>query len=45
MRVKRHHTHSKNLERERKKHHKEEWDIIVQETKKFNWLEKVETIK
>ena len=45
MGVKRHHTHPKNLERERKEHHKEEWDTIVQETKKFNWLEKVEIIE
>ena len=45
MGVKRHHTHSKNLERERKKHHKREWNAIVQETKKFNWLEKVEIIE
>ena len=45
MRVKRHHTHPKNLERERKKHHKKEWNTIVQETKKFNWLEEVEIIK
>ena len=45
MGVKRHHTHSKNLEKERKEHHKREWDTIVQETKKFNWLEKVKTIK
>ena len=43
MGVKRHHTHSKNLERKRKEHYKKEWDTIVQETKKFNWLEEVET--
>ena len=29
MGVKRHHTHSKNLERERKEHHKKEWNTIV----------------
>ena len=45
MGVKRHHTHPKNLERERKEHHKKEWDTIVQETKEFNWLEEVEIIK
>ena len=45
MGEKRHHTHSKNLERERKEHHKEKWNTIVQETKEFNWLEKVEIIK
>ena len=45
MGVKRHHTHPKNLERERKEHHKEEWDTIVQETKEFNWLEEVEIIE
>ena len=45
MEVKRHHTHPKNLKRERKEHHKKEWNTIVQETKKFNWLEKVEIIK
>ena len=45
MGVKRHHTHPKNLKRERKEHHKEEWDAIVQETKEFNWLEEVETIE
>ena len=45
MGVKRHHTHPKNLERERKEHHKEEWDAIVQETKEFNWLKEVEIIE
>ena len=45
MGVKRHHTHPRNLEKERKKHHKREWNTIVQETKEFNWLEKVEAIK
>ena len=45
MGVKRHHTHPKNLERERKEHHKKEWDTIVQETKEFNWLEKVKIIE
>ena len=45
MRVKKHHTHSKNLKKERKKHHKREWNTIVQKTKKFNWLEKVKIIK
>ena len=42
MRVKKHHTHLKNLKRERKEHYEEEWDVIVQETKEFNWLEEVE---
>ena len=45
MGAKKHHTHSRNLERERKKHHEREWNAIVQETKEFNWLEEVETIK
>ena len=45
MGVKRHHTHPRNLEKERKKHHKREWNTIVQETKEFNWLKKVEIIK
>ena len=45
MGVKRHHTHPRNLEKERKKHHKREWNTIVQETKEFNWLEKVKIIK
>ena len=45
MGVKRHHTHPKNLKRERKEHHKKEWNAIVQETKEFNWLEEVETIE
>ena len=45
MGVKKHHTHPKNLKKERKEHHKREWDTIVQETKKFNWLEEVETIE
>ena len=45
MKVKEHYTHSKNLKQERKEHHEREWNIIVQETKEFNWLEKVEIIK
>ena len=45
MGAKKHHTHSRNLERERKEHHKREWDTIVQETKEFNWLEEVKIIE
>ena len=45
MGAKKHHTHPRNLERERKEHHKREWDTIVQETKEFNWLEEVKTIE
>ena len=45
MGAKKHHTHSRNLERERKEHHKREWNAIVQETKEFNWLKEVETIE
>ena len=45
MGIKKHHTHPKNLEKVRKKHHEEEWDAIVQETKEFNWLKEVKIIK
>ena len=45
MGAKKHHTHPRNLKKERKKHHEIEWNAIVQETKEFNWLEKVKAIK